>query len=157
MKDHEEFRTVRGYQLQSSRALTAAMEDYLEMLYRETLSDHPLRIGSIANKLNVNPSSATKMVQRLGQLGMVSYQKYGLIRLSEQGKKLGAYLYHRHHIIEGFLRDVLDHKNCLTETELLEHNVSPETLDALDDLNQFMAQYPQILQKFRTFVEGKKE
>lgn len=157
MKDHEEFRTVRGYQLQSHRALTVAMEDYLEMMYRETLKDHPLRISNLAKKLNVNPSSATKMMQRLGQLGIVSYQKYGIIRLSEQGKKLGKHFYDRHLIVQTFLQALIPDKDCLTETELMEHSVSTDTLNALDHMNHFLQQHPDILLKFRAFVERNKD
>ena len=62
------FHTVRGYQLleQNKRLLTSAMEDYLEMICRNSLQDGYIRINKLAELLNVKASSASKMVQKLG-------------------------------------------------------------------------------------------
>ena len=80
------------------------MEDYLEMIYRICKEEDYIRMNQLAENLNVRPSSATKTVQKLKSLGMVDYQRYGIIQLTDRGKKIGRYLLKRHNIIEEFLK-----------------------------------------------------
>ena len=151
-----EFHTVRGYQLlrQDSRLLTSGLEDYLEMIYRNAEQQGYVRINMLADKLNVRASSATKMVQKLGGLGLIKYKKYGMIELTESGKKLGAYLLKRHRIIERFLTIIGITDDLLAETELIEHYISAETLAHLDMLNRFFASNPELLKKYGLFVSA---
>jgi DtxR family Mn-dependent transcriptional regulator len=155
MKDDREFRTVRGYQLleQKKRLLTSAMEDYLEMIYRESLlGDGYLRINKLAEVLNVQAPSATKMVQKLTNLGLINYQKYGIIILTDKGKQIGEFLLSRHQIIEAFLKSI-GIQNTLVETELIEHNISIHTLQTIDLLNKFLAVNPDFIEKFERFKQ----
>lgn len=46
------------------------------------------RINELSSSLNVQPPSATKMVQKLAELKLLKYEKYGIIILEESGKKL---------------------------------------------------------------------
>ena len=84
------FYTQKGYQMRSQHALTGAMEDYLEMICRQAEADGCARIGLLAEGLNVRPSSASKMVYQLRALGLVAFEKYGLIQPTEKGGRWGA-------------------------------------------------------------------
>lgn len=141
----EDFHTVRGYELlsQNKNLLTSAMEDYLEMIYRNIMHEGYMRINTLSEMLNVKPSSATKMVQKLTNLGFLDYQRYGIIFLTGSGKEIGKFLLDRHNIIEKFLRTIGVGENILKETELIEHNISPNTLEKIDMLNRFMEGNPQ--------------
>lgn len=157
MKKKNGFHTVRGYQLldQGTKVLTSAMEDYLEMIYRNSLKSGYIRINKLAELLNVHPSSATKMVQKLAQAEMIHYKKYGIIFLTDKGKKIGEFLYKRHNIIETFLRTITVSDNILEETELIEHNLSPNTLKNIDLFNKFIKQNPSIIKKFKRFKNSR--
>lgn len=157
---NNEFRTVRGYQLlrQNHKHLTSAMEDYLEMIYRNTEGEGYIRINELAEKLNVRAPSATKMVQKLGELGFIKYKRYGIIEVTGSGKELGAYLLNRHNIIEEFLKLISNSDDLLVETELIEHYISSNTLKHLNILNQFFNSNPGLLKAFRDFmIEKTKE
>ncbi|HBM75724.1 MAG TPA: DtxR family transcriptional regulator, partial [Clostridiaceae bacterium] len=54
---------------QEKRVLTSSMEDYLEMIYRNSLEAGSMRINTLSELLNVRPSSTTKMVQKLTKAG----------------------------------------------------------------------------------------
>lgn len=127
----EEFRTLKGYQLRDHNLLTQAMEDYLEMIYRAVRKDGHVRVKHLAAALNVRPSSASKMVQNLKELGYVDYEKYGIVRLTELGLTQGAYLLSRHELLYRFLRLVNHSDDVLEEVERLEHFFSPETVENL--------------------------
>jgi len=131
--------------------LTSAMEDYLEMIYRNIKELGYMRINTLSELLNVKPSSATKMVQKLTQLGFLDYKKYGIIVLTESGEKLGRFLLNRHNIIEKFLMIIGINTDILTETELIEHNVSPNTLRRINQLNMFLEGHPEVLEEFEKF------
>jgi Mn-dependent DtxR family transcriptional regulator len=153
MMKNNEFHTVRGYQLQKKdgRSLTSAMEDYLEMIYRNVREEGYMRINTLAGLLNVRPSSATKMVQKLSAQGFLNYQKYGIIGLTEKGRELGRFLLERHNIIERFLIGIGISENLLKETELIEHNVSTNTLRRINQLNCFFKKHPEIIEEFEKF------
>ncbi|WMJ21960.1 iron dependent repressor, metal binding and dimerization domain protein [Paludicola sp. MB14-C6] len=147
MEPTSEFHTVRGYQLleQNRRFLTSAMEDYLEMIYRTMQADGYVRINVLSEQLNVSPPSTTNMVQKLHQLGLINYKKYGIITLTPIGNEIGGFLLQRHTIIEQFLTN-LGVENVLNETELIEHNISNNTLQKINHFNEFLTKNPSIAQ-----------
>jgi Mn-dependent DtxR family transcriptional regulator len=155
----KEFYTVRGYQLllQNKKSLSSAMEDYLEMIFRTGKQEGIVRIGRLAELLNVKASSATKMVQKLGKLGLVRYERYGFIELTEDGKNVGEYLLYRHNVIEGFLKLIGIKENLLVETELIEHNISPETLKKMKILTDFLDGMQEIKESFERFKKEREE
>jgi DtxR family Mn-dependent transcriptional regulator len=156
LKMDNEFHTVRGYQLlqQNNRLLTSAMEDYLEMVCRNIGGDGYVRIRELAEKLNVRASSATKMIQKLGELGFIKYKRYGIIEVTEAGKQLGEYLLKRHRVIEQFLSMLGIKENLLVETELTEHHISPNTLKRLEMLNRFFSSNPELLRRLKAYISA---
>ncbi len=148
-----EFRTVRGYQIkqQETKAITASMEDYLEMIYRLAQEKGYTRMGDLATALNVQPPSASKMVQKLAEMGYLQFEKYGVIELSKKGRKHGQYLLKRHETLERFLGIIGVKDQLLEETEKIEHYISPETIEKIMLLVEFMEDNPEWLQAFYNF------
>jgi len=153
VEELSKFHTVRGYQLlsQNKNKLTSAMEDYLEMIYRNSLVEGYMRINTISELLNVAAPSATKMVQKLTKLGLLDYKKYGIIFLTENGREIGKFLLERHNIIEVFLKNLGVKEDVLVETELIEHSLSATTLIKINLFNKFLIQNPQIAKKYLEF------
>lgn len=153
MKKKDEFYTVRGYEMINAekKLLTSGMEDYLEMIYRICTKEGYARINQLAEKLNVRPSSATKTVQRLNKLGMVDYQRYGIIQLTKEGKRIGRFLLKRHNIIEEFLKNIGIENTRLKDTEMIEHSISLSALQKIYILNQFLLNNPDIIRRFESF------
>ncbi|NLO76679.1 MAG: transcriptional regulator MntR [Clostridia bacterium] len=139
-KKQQDFYTVRGYSLlkQEEKQLTPSMEDYLEMSYRLTLEKGYARIGDLAEALHVQPPSASKMMQKLTELGYVQYEKYGLIELTSKGNELGRYLLKRHQIVEKLLILIGVTDNLLEQTKKIEHNLSAKTLEKIETLVLFL-------------------
>ncbi len=162
MKKSREFHTFRGYQLQKEdqEQMTASMEDYLEMIYRLSLVDGYLRPNQLADRLNVQASSVTKVVQKLTNLGLLDYQKYGLIQLTNKGKAVGSFLLNRHVVIENFLKIIgVEDEFILKDTEMIEHHLSVNAVQKIKLLYQFMSANPYILKEFKQYkaAEGKKD
>lgn len=157
MANGEEFYTTRGYEIlnQHNGKLTSSMEDYLEMLYRSHLSEGYARIGQLAEKLNVKASSASKVVQKLAQMGYLNYEKYKVVSLTPEGIHIGAFLLKRHQTIALFLHNIGVKDEVHVETELIEHQVGTSTLEKISDFNEFIRLNPSIKERFAEFVSTK--
>lgn len=153
MNNSGEFHTVRGYEIlgKGKKLLTNSMEDYLEMIYRSSIKEGYTRINILADALNVQAPSATKMVQKLTKLGLLNYEKYGIIQLTEDGKEIGSFLLKRHKTIEDFLKIIGLEENILLNAELIEHNVTKDALYKIENLNNFFRDNPEISEKFRKY------
>ncbi len=150
MVQKERFRTFRGYTLlaQESGGLTPGMEDYLEMICRLAAREGFTRIQELAEALNVQPSSATKMVQRLAEGRYLIYEKYGVIKLTALGKQTGQELLARHNTLREFLAIIGATGHLLEDTEKIEHNLSQETLACITRLVKFFRERPECLASF---------
>ena len=152
-----DFYTFNEYMKKEDNCLTASMEDYLEMIYRLSLNAGFTRINELSNVLNVKPPSATKMVQKLAEMKLLKYEKYGILVLEEDGKRLGETLLNRHNVIESFLRilDVSEYE-VLEETEKIEHTISNQTTKCFQDFVQFIKDNPNIVIEFKTYRQNLK-
>mgnify|MGYP000070738545 CR=1 FL=1 len=150
---NRDFYTVRGYQMLNAdqKLLTSSMEDYLEMIYRLCEEEGYARINQLAERLHVRPSSATKLVQRLALCGMIDYERYGIIRLTERGRGVGEFLLHRHKVLETFLQNLGIQETRLKDTEMIEHDISINALEKIEKLNRFFSVYPEILSQYQSY------
>lgn len=157
MHKKNEFHTFRGYDLQNRdhRNLSPSMEDYLEMIFRLSKSTGFTRIIDLATGLNVRPSSATKMVQRLSKEGYLLYEKYGVIRLTLLGQDIGQELLKRHETLEKFLHLLGVRENLLNDTEKIEHSLSSETLGAISLFVEFMQEHQELLGMYNQFYDNR--
>ena len=154
----DEFLTVRGYEqrLYGDKLLTGSMEDYVEMIYRYTVEgEEYIRLNKLADLLNVRDSSASKMMQKLGSIGLIDYEKYGIIKLTELGREIGQYLLNRHNIIEVFLKFICDSDDVLIETELIEHILGNETVENIKIFNEFIEKNRNFKVEYKKFREKK--
>ncbi|MGI6538948.1 MAG: metal-dependent transcriptional regulator [Caldicoprobacterales bacterium] len=147
------FYTVRGYQTlkRRNKMLTSSMEDYMEMIYRICLKNGYVRINTLAELLNVQAPSVSRVVEKLKARKLINYEKYGVIQLTDKGKEVGAFLLKRHITVETFLKH-LGVKETLMDTELIEHNISMETYEKMILFNLFMQRHPEILREYNDFI-----
>lgn len=153
--DNNDFYTFTEYMKKDENTLTASMEDYLEMIYRLSAANGFTRIVELSQALNIQPSSATKMVQRLAEKGYIKYEKYGFLMLEERGKQVGAWLLKRHTIIDNFMRMIgVKESEIMEETEKIEHMLSSDSTDCFESLLTFMMSNPDVMSRFINFKTG---
>ena len=133
-EENLDFYTQKGYQMRSHQKITGAMEDYLEMICRQAAAEGYVRINFLAGRLNVRPSSASKMVYQLRDLGLVSFEKYGLIEPTAQGWEVGRYLLYRHDVLHRFFCLVNRSEDELEQVEQVEHYLNEKTVRNLEAL-----------------------
>lgn len=128
---------IRGEKMYSNSnfnnlKLSSSMESYLEMISRIQQYNDDVRIGHLAKSLNVRASSASKMVTNLKNLGFVTFEKYGSIKLTKKGMIHGNYLLHRHEVLNNFLTFINSTPNELEQVEKIEHYIDQRTLNNIE-------------------------
>ncbi len=147
MQEHEFF-TFREYMRKDQELLSASAEDYMEMIYRLSEENGFTRVNDLASALNVQPPSVTKMIQKLADIHLLKYEKYGVVMLEPDGTTIGKALLDRHNLIERFL-GLLDIKDGLLEsTEKMEHTMSHEILSGIHDMIGFFEENPEVMEHF---------
>ena len=126
------FYTLSGYERREPpEQLSPAAEDYLEMICRCTRKDGFARVNTLAKDLHVAPSSSSKMVQKLRQMGLVEALPYGVVRPTEKGLLAGDYLLYRHELLCCFFCRLNGTQNELEQVEKIEHFMSRTTVESI--------------------------
>jgi DtxR family Mn-dependent transcriptional regulator len=104
-------------------------EDYLISILRLSDGNRNVKTTELANFMNVSPASVTEMTKTLAEDGLVIYERYKGIRLSEKGLAMACQIRKKHHVMEHLLVDCLgvDKQNAHEEAHKMEHAISDET------------------------------
>jgi DtxR family Mn-dependent transcriptional regulator len=108
---------------------TEAIEDYAKAIYALSRDrSGPVLNGEVAERLGVTPATATAMLKRLADLGLVDYLPYKGVTLTPAGEKVALEVIRHHRLIEAYLSEALgmDDKRVHEEAEVLEHYISEE-------------------------------
>ena len=117
---------------------SSTVENYLKAIYQAEISQDSrgklVPMGQLSSALGVVPGTATTMVKALAETGLVLYEPYAGVQLTEAGQKLAALVLRRHRLLELFLVKVLDMSwdEVHEEAERLEHAASDRLIDRID-------------------------
>jgi DtxR family transcriptional regulator, Mn-dependent transcriptional regulator len=116
------------------------VENYLKTIYLAQVTgrapDELVPMGQLASALGVVPGTATTMVKTLAESGLVRYEPYMGVRLTEAGERLASRVLRRHRLVELFLVKILGMSwaDVHDEAERLEHAVSEKLIDRIDEM-----------------------
>lgn len=115
------------------KSLTSAHEDYVKAIYLLHARGVEVTNSALANQLKVTPASATNMVRKLSELGLVTYEPYQSIALTPAGEIVALEVLRHHRLLELYLHDKLNLPWELVhdEAERLEHVLSEALEDAI--------------------------
>jgi DtxR family Mn-dependent transcriptional regulator len=114
--------------------LTGPVEDYLKAIFEiEIAGESAAGTNEIAQALGIAPASVTGMLRRLADQGLISYERYRGVRLSEAGRRAALRTIRRHRVIEAYLTEALGYPwdRVHEEAERLEHAASDELIDRM--------------------------
>jgi DtxR family transcriptional regulator, Mn-dependent transcriptional regulator len=106
-----------------------AIEDYTKAIYAlEHRDAEPVSTNALAERLGVTPASASGMVKRLGELGLVEHEPYRGVSLTEDGRRIALEVIRHHRLLELYLVETLGvpWDRVHQEAEVLEHVLSEE-------------------------------
>jgi DtxR family Mn-dependent transcriptional regulator len=118
---------------ETTTTISAAVQDYAKAIYAlEQRDGAAVSTNALAERLDVTPASASGMVRRLGEMGLVSHMPYRGVQLTPDGVRVALEVLRHHRLLELYLATSLDvpWDRVHDEAEVLEHVLSEE-LEAL--------------------------
>lgn len=122
--------------MSSGKTLSENAEEYLEVLYKLSLEERPVKTTKISKMLNIAPASATQMIKKLEKDGYVDYSPYKGVTLTEEGYTIASKITRKHRLLERFLHDMLHIKKESVHDQAceMEHSLSDDAERALCQL-----------------------
>ncbi|MES2829516.1 MAG: metal-dependent transcriptional regulator [Bacteroidota bacterium] len=122
--------------------LSYTEENYLKAILKLSFQNEAkpeAGTNEMAAYLGVKPATATDMLKKLKEKGLVTYEKYGKILLTDSGKQHGIAILRKHRLWETFLYEKLDFSwdEVHEVAEQLEHIQSPKLVDKLEEFLNF--------------------
>jgi DtxR family Mn-dependent transcriptional regulator len=92
---------------ESDVSLTKSEREALKALYRLSSDGTDAHTGALADRLGVSPGTATAIVKRLAERGLLDHKRYVGVELTRSGRVAAVGAIRRHRIVERFLSDML--------------------------------------------------
>jgi DtxR family transcriptional regulator, Mn-dependent transcriptional regulator len=124
-----EARPARRRQKTEHGHLSEAIENYAKAVYAlEQQHKGPVTTNELAKRLGVTPASASSMVKKLDELGLVTHVPYKGVKLTARGRRVALEVLRHHRLLELYLAESLGvpWDRVHDEAEVLEHVLSEE-------------------------------
>jgi len=130
----------------SKSEITSHLEDYLEAILlvgRETGAAHA---SAVADRVGVTRASVTGALRALADRGLIVYQPYQPVTLTEEGRALAQACLDRHEFLRRFFRDQLGMEDGEADEVAcrVEHVTNTTVLARLAEFSRFLADCRQI-------------
>src|SRR5687767_349768 len=115
---------------------TPSVEDYVKAIYKAHAQNGNVGTRELAERLNVSAPAVSKMLRRLGELGLVTHEPYQGVKLTRGGEKLALEIIRHHRLLELYLVQAMGYSwdTVHEEAERLEHHISEEFEERIDRL-----------------------
>lgn len=119
--------------MQAEIITSRSVQDFLKGVYALQERMERVSTNAMAALLSISAPSVTDMAQRLLAAGLVNYEKYHGISLTEAGAQEALRIIRRHRLIEMYLVNHLGYalNEVHDEAERMEHAVSDRFMEAL--------------------------
>jgi DtxR family transcriptional regulator, Mn-dependent transcriptional regulator len=117
--------------------VTTAAQDYLKSIYKLQNGTPPVETvntSMIAEKMQVAAASATNMVKKLAEIGLLQHTPYHGVELTPAGETVALEVIRHHRLLEAYLTQALgyDWDEVDEEAERLEHVISEDFEERID-------------------------
>jgi len=112
------------------------------------------RVSDVAEKLAITKGSASQSIKALRSRGWVEEDDHRMLHLSEEGAKLADSIAEQAGVLESFFHDVLGLDETLARVDAckIEHLLSPQTIDRLRRVREFLETHEAIQRDLRKFL-----
>ena len=130
----------------AAKRLTSATEDYLEAILSLVHAKGFARVRDIAKQLGVGRSAVSNALHALGEQGLVAYEPYSMVTLTDSGRAAAQVVRHRHAELATFITDVLglDADTANEAACRIEHDIPPAVLARVSHLGQYEPLIPKL-------------
>ncbi len=120
--------------------LSASQEDYLEAVLHLVRRSRVARVRDLAERLGVAKSSVTAALKSLSRRGLINYDPYQVITLTDKGREAAEAVSRRHHLLRRFCAEVLGLDADASESNAcrMEHAMDADALRRIERLVDFV-------------------
>ena len=113
--------------------VSKALEEYLKTMYVLKKQNGNIRVTDIANKMNCTKASVNKAIYNLRDNGLLNYESYGTIELTQEGEDLAKKVLEAYDIVYLFLKDILalEEEKAEKEAERIKVAITDDTINKL--------------------------
>lgn len=113
--------------------ISKSLEEYLKTMYVLNKQNGRVRVTDIAEKMNCTKASVNKAVRNLKDNGLLNYETYGTIELTEEGEDLAKKILEAYDIVYVFFKEVLglEKDDAEKEAEQIKSAITDETINKL--------------------------
>ncbi len=113
--------------------VSKALEEYLKTMYVLKKQNGKIRVTDVAEKMNCTKPSVNKAIYNLKDNGLLNYESYGNIELTEEGENLAKKILEAYDIVYVFLKDVLnvEQEKARQEAEKIKSTITDSTINQL--------------------------
>ncbi len=114
-------------------------ENYLKALLNLSDATGTVNVKDLSKRLEIKMPSVTSMMKKMAEKGLVHYESYKPLRLTEKGKKEAALIIRKHRLTEMFLVEKMGFRwdEVHDIAEQIEHVKAPEFFAKMDELLGF--------------------
>ncbi len=115
--------------------MSVSKEDFIKAIYQIKDNGDKANSTAIANRLQISNAAVTDMSKKLSAKGLVVYEKYRELSLTNRGRLDALKVIRKHRLWETFLHRILGLSSgeIHHEAELLEHQTSDFLLQKIDN------------------------
>ena len=134
-----------------TKILSAGLEDYIEAIFVAYTANRSLKAADLARELCISRASVSEALAKLASKGLVKYESYGPVYLTDEGKRQAAIVYNKHSILERFFKNVLgvNQEEANENACEFEHIISQELLNKIHDFIHFAEENKDVFDKFK--------
>jgi len=116
--------------------VTAAIEEYLECIYKLQEKSGVARTSDIVKSLSVAPGTVTNTVEWLEKQNLVNHKPYKGVKLTQKGRKIALQVIRKHRLSERLLVDILHMRRDQAHDAAckLEHSITDEMIKPLEEV-----------------------
>ncbi len=133
------YNTVKAVRRFKFMNIYESAEDYLEAILMIQDRKGVVHSIDIAEELNFSKASVSIAMKKFRENGYISMEKNGEITLLKPGREIAERIYERHRILTSLFEKLGVSKEIAAKDACkVEHDLSPETFDALKKCEQSM-------------------
>ncbi|NLT46133.1 MAG: metal-dependent transcriptional regulator, partial [Thermotogaceae bacterium] len=135
-------------------SISESLEDYLKSVYQIQIEKDFARVKDVVEMLGVKTSSVISALKKLSRDGLVDYEKYSYIKLTQAGLLQASLLFEKHSSLLAFLENVLcikrEEADCLAHG--IEHHINQHLLAKMEAVTKFFAGNPELLKEMQSYI-----
>ena len=135
---------------QNTKILSSGLEDYIEAIYIASLHGQTLKGAELARKLNISRASVSEALSKLVTKGLIKYNSYEAIILTDKGKKEAEEVYNKHRTLKEFFEYVLGIPSSEAGENAckIEHIISQNILNKMSYFTEYCKENRNIIENF---------